>query len=64
MVGYNTVQGVGGQRFLLTTIEAQFLMKKLCLARRFHESPAAPVIHEISGLKIVAFLMQRRSIYE
>jgi len=37
MVGYNTVQGVGGQRFFLTTIEAQFLMKKLCLTRMFHE---------------------------
>jgi hypothetical protein len=37
MVGYNTVQGVGCQRFLLTTIEAQFLMNKLCLARMFHE---------------------------
>ena len=43
MVGYNTVQGVVGQRFFLTTIEAQFLMEKLCLtlARRFYESPAA-----------------------
>jgi len=38
MVGYNTVQGVDSQRFLLTTIEAQFLMKKLCLARIFDES--------------------------
>jgi hypothetical protein len=37
MVGYNTVQGVDSQRFLLTTIEAQFLMKKLCLARKFDE---------------------------
>jgi len=125
MVGNNTVQGVGAKRFLLTTIEAQFLMEKLCLARRFHESPAATtdmavlpgvlgcsfdrlrtssscdvpfgyaseptpcgcqvarpprlarmagrhahlrrlatVIHEISGLKISALLIQRGSIYE
>jgi hypothetical protein len=48
MVGYNTVQGVDGQRFLLTTIEAQFLMKKLCLARRFYQ---------ICGAKIFALLM-------
>jgi hypothetical protein len=41
----------------LTTIEAQFLMKKLCLAlaRRFHE---------VCGPKISVLVMQRRSIYE
>jgi hypothetical protein len=32
MVAYTTVQVLVGQRFLLTTIEAQFLMEKLCLA--------------------------------
>jgi len=40
MVGYNSVQGEVDERFLLTSIEAQFLMKKLfrALARRSHES--------------------------
>ena len=57
MVGYNSVQVLGGQRFLLTSIEAQFLMKKLCLA-------LAQRFHEICGPKISVLVMQRRSIYE